>query len=93
MKIFIRKLAVHGMYNILHKFEFRPDDTTDYGVSCHRASKKSMATFSLLLLIRSSHKDMHKILDEFEFQPDLSTYCGFTCHCVFKLSHSPIMGK
>ena len=28
------------MYNILEEFEFRPDLTTDYGVSCPWASEK-----------------------------------------------------
>ena len=30
------------MDNILHEFEFWPNGTTDYGVSCARASKKLM---------------------------------------------------
>ena len=28
------------MHNILDEFEFRPDQTSDYGVSCPRASEK-----------------------------------------------------
>ena len=28
------------MHNILDEFEFRPDQTTDYGVSCPWASEK-----------------------------------------------------
>ena len=28
------------MHNISDEFEFRPDQTTDYGVSCARASEK-----------------------------------------------------
>ena len=28
------------MHNILDEFEFRPDQTTDYGVSCPLASEK-----------------------------------------------------
>ena len=35
-------LAVNeGMYKISNEFEFRPDRTSDYGVSYHRASKKN----------------------------------------------------
>ena len=30
-----------GMHNILDKFEFQPDLTTDYGVSCPWASEKN----------------------------------------------------
>ena len=51
------------MHNILDEFEFRPDQTTDYGVSCPWASKKypyrpyngenGVSTFSLLFLIGS----------------------------------------
>ena len=37
----ILKLAGNkDMHNIMNKFEFRPDRTTDYGVICPRASKK-----------------------------------------------------
>ena len=51
------------MHKSLDEFEFRPDRTTDYGVSCPWASKKypyrpyngenGVSTFSLLFLIRS----------------------------------------
>ena len=51
------------MHNIMNEFEFRPDRTTDYGVSCPWASKKypyrpyngenGVSTFSLLFLIES----------------------------------------
>ena len=38
------------MHNILHEFEFWPNGTTDYGVSCPWASKKiDVSTFSRLL--------------------------------------------
>ena len=55
----------HGkdMHNIMNELEFRPDRTSDYGVSCHWASKKysyrpynwenGVSTFSLLFLIGS----------------------------------------
>ena len=56
--------------NILHEFEFRPNGTTDYGVSCPWASKKLMSprfsvAIDLILFKLASYKDMHKILDEF----------------------------
>ena len=42
------------MHKSLDGFEFRPDPSTDYGVSCPSASKKiDITTFSPLLLIRS----------------------------------------
>ena len=51
------------MHNIMNEFEFRPDRTTNYGVSCPWASKKypyrpyngenGVSTFSLLFLIES----------------------------------------
>ena len=51
------------MHNIMNEFEFPPDRTTDYGVSCPWASKKypyrpyngenGVSTFSLLFLIGS----------------------------------------
>ena len=51
------------MHNIMNEFEFRPDWTTDYGISCPWVSKKypyrphngenGVSTFSLLFLIGS----------------------------------------
>ena len=41
------------MHKSLDEFEFRPNPTTNYGVSCPWVSKKSTSTFSPLLLIRS----------------------------------------
>ena len=60
----IFKLAGNkDMHNIMNEFEFRPDRTTDYGVSCSWVSKKylyrpyngenGVSTFSLLFLIGS----------------------------------------
>ena len=55
------------MHNILHEFEFWPNGTTDYGVSCPWASKKLIfsVAIDLILFKLASYKDMHKILDEF----------------------------
>ena len=61
--IFFKLAGNKDMHNIMNEFEFRPDRTTDYGVSCPRASKKypyrpyngenGVSTFSLLFLIGS----------------------------------------
>ena len=59
--IFFKLAGNKDMHNIMNEFEFRPDRTTDYGVSCPWASKKyryrpyngenGVSTFSLLFLI------------------------------------------
>ena len=36
--IFFNFAGNKDMHNIMSEFEFRPDRTTDYGVSCPRAS-------------------------------------------------------
>ena len=61
--IFFKLAGNKGMHNIMNEFEFRPDRTTDYGVTCPWASKKypyrpyngenGVSTFSLLFLIGS----------------------------------------
>ena len=61
--IFFKLAGNKDMHNIMNEFEFRPDRTTDYGVSCPLASKKypyrpyngenGVSTFSLLFLIES----------------------------------------
>ena len=61
--IFFKLAGNKAMRNIMNEFEFRPDRTTDYGVSCPWASKKyphrpyngenGVSTFSLLFLIGS----------------------------------------
>ena len=61
--IFFKLACNKDMHNIMNEFEFRPDRTTDYGVSCPWASKKyphrpyngenGVSTFSLLFLIGS----------------------------------------
>ena len=38
--ILFKLAGIEDMHNILDEFEFRPDLTTDYGVSCPWASKK-----------------------------------------------------
>ena len=39
-RIFFKLAGNEDMHNIMNEFEFRPDRTTDYGVSCPWASKK-----------------------------------------------------
>ena len=61
--IFFKLAGNKNMHNIMNEFEFWPDRTTDYGVSCPWASKKylyrpyngenGVSTFSLLFLIGS----------------------------------------
>ena len=61
--IFFKLAGNKDIHNIMNEFEFRPDLTTDYGVSCPWASKKypyrsyngenDVPTFSLLFLIGS----------------------------------------
>ena len=61
--IFFKLAGNKDMHNIMNEFEFRPDQTTDYGISCPWASKKyphrpyngenGVSTFSLLFLIGS----------------------------------------
>ena len=61
--IFFKLAGNKNMHNIMNEFEFRPERTTDYGVSCPWASQKypyrpyngenGVSTFSLLFLIGS----------------------------------------
>ena len=61
--IFFKLAGNKDMHNIMNEFEFGPDRTTNYGVSCPWASKKypyrpyngenGVFTFSLLFLIGS----------------------------------------
>ena len=58
--------------------EFRPDPTTNYGVSCPWASNKSMSPLFLVAIDQIHFKfvgneDMHNISNKFEFRPDWIT--------------------
>ena len=81
-QIFFKLAGNKNMHNIMKEFEFRPDRTTDYGVSCPWASKKYpyrpynggkwcfhffSVVFDWILLILSCNKNKHESLDEFEF--------------------------
>ena len=81
------------MHNILNDFEFRPDLTTGYGVSCPLALEKIpidlqwekqshhvfSAVFVQILFILASNEDIHKSLYEFEFRTDPTTDYGVSC--------------
>ena len=90
------------MHNILDEFEFRPDLTTDYGVSCPWASEKIpidllwekqshhvfSAVFDRILFILAGNEDIHKSLYEFEFRTDPTTDYGVSCPWASKKSMS-----
>ena len=90
-----------NMHKISDEFEFRPDRTIDYGVSCPWASKKiphrllmgkcwlhaSSFIFDRIIIKVSSNQDRHKSSDEFDFGPDQTTYFGVTCPWMTKILH------
>ena len=68
-------------------FEFRPDRTTDYGVSCLERLKMSLRViigkcsahassfiFDRIIIKVAGNQDRHKSLDDFDFGPDQTTY-------------------
>ena len=71
------------MHKSLSGLEFRPDPTTDYGVSCPEASKNRSRHF-FLVAINPIHfkfvgnEDMRNILDELEFRPVIRSYLPLT---------------
>ena len=81
------------MHKISDEFEFPPDRTTDYGVSCPWASKKishrlimgkcclhvGSFIFDRIIIKVAGNQDRHKSLDEFDFGPDQTTHFGVTC--------------
>ena len=72
------------MHKISDKFEFRPDRTTDYGISCPWASKKnshrlimgkwclhaSSVIFNRIIIKVACIQDRYKSSGEFEFGPN-----------------------
>ena len=78
------------MHKSLDEFEFRPDPTTDLGVSWPWASKKSMLPLFFTVAIDKIHfkfvgnEDIHNISDEFEFRPDPTTDYGVDCPWISK---------
>ena len=73
------------MHESLEEFEIRVDQTTDCGVSCPLALKKSPYTYNgekwcchffsaildQILFILAGSDDIHKSLDEFELRPEI----------------------
>ena len=84
------------MHYSLEEFEFRPDLTNDYRVSCPWVSEELffccfVFTFSRLLLRRylfklACNEDIHISLNEFKFQLDWTTDCGVSCPLASKKS-------
>ena len=73
------------MHKISDEFEFRPDRTTDYGVSCPLGLKishrlimgkwclhASSLIFDRIIIKVAGNQDRHKSLDELEFRPLVS---------------------
>ena len=80
------------MHKIWNEFEFRPDRTTDYGVSCLERLKKSYRLimgkcclhvssfiFDRIIIKVAGNQDRHKSLDEFDFEPVQATQFEVTC--------------
>ena len=96
----VKRTCIKSRTN-LNKFEFQPDRTTNYGVSCPSASKKfplrlimgncslhaSLFIFYRIVIKVAGNQDRHKSLHEFDFGPDQTTYFGATCPWVTKISH------
>ena len=79
------------MHNISDEVEFRPDRTTDYGVTCPWVSKNSHRLiigkcylhassfiFDRIITKVADNQDRHKSSDEFDFGPDQTTHLGVT---------------
>ena len=74
------------MHKISDELKFRPDRTTDYGVSCPRVLKKipidlqwgkwclhaSSLIFDRIIIKDAGYQDRHKSLHEFDFGPLVS---------------------
>ena len=87
------------MHKISDKSEFRPDRTTDYGVSCPWASKNlpirfimgkcffhaSLFIFYWFIIKVAGNQDRHKSLNEFDFGLDQTTHFGVTCPWMMKI--------
>ena len=88
------------MHKISDEFEFWPDRTTDYGVSCPWASKKSHRLimgkwclhassfiFDRIIIKVAGNQDRQNSSVEFDFGPNQTTHFGVTCPWVTKISH------
>ena len=85
------------LHKIWKEFKFRPDRTTDYGVSCTWASKKFLKDlywenggsfiFDRIIIKVAGNQHRHKSLVEFDFGPNQTTHFGVTCPWVTNISH------
>ena len=88
------------MHKISDKFEFRPDRTTDYRVSCPWAPKKfpidlqwenavhaSSFIFDWIIIKVAGNQDRLKSSDEFDFGPDQNTHFWVACPWMTKILH------
>ena len=79
------------MHKISDEFEFRPNRTTDYGVSClerlknsHRlimgkcCLQASSFIFDRIIIKVAGNQDRHKSSQEFDFGSDQTTHFGAT---------------
>ena len=85
------------MHKISDEFEFRPDRTTDYGVSCPWGLKKSKLImgkwclhassfiFDRIVIKVAGNQDRHKSSNEFDFGMDQTTNFGVTCPWMTKI--------
>ena len=80
------------MHKISEEFEFRPDRTSDYGVSCLERLNNShtliMGKWFLhassfisdrIIIKVAGNQDRHKSSDDFDFGPDQTTHLLVTC--------------
>ena len=100
--ILFRLAGNEDMHNILDEFEFRPNQATDYRVSCPWASEKIpidlywekqgqhvfSTVFDQILFILAGSEDIHKSLYEFEFRTDPTTDYAVSCPWASKKSMS-----
>ena len=88
------------MHKISDEFEFRPDRTTDYGVSCLERLKHfsrfimgkswliaSSFSFDRNIIKVAGNQDRHESSIEFDFGPNQTTHFGVICPLVTKMSH------
>ena len=77
---FIKLTGNKDRHKILNRFEFRPDLTSHFGVTCLSAVKENdVSSFSQSPLFRylsAGNKDRHKSSNEFEFGPGRTFHYG-----------------
>ena len=94
IRFFLYLQVMRTCIKILDEFDFRPDWTSDNGVSClerlnisHRliiakwCFQASSVIFDRIFDKLAGNQDSHKISDEFEFRLDRINHFGVTCPC------------